>query len=182
MQINNCKLMFKKNFDVQKQFILLHMNTRSNHRRGTFVFLFSIRKSFKSIAFRCKYPGYDVYHALISLPALWTEVQRAESFVDKYVTDLHMKFGYIHVKRGEECLEKLKPAVLQLKRFVTSFRKAMDEVFPSQVAVEWLETYFMKNYRAVVKRYHFIQRAVQEQKAWSPRPIPDADKLDENES
>ncbi|CAF1611125.1 unnamed protein product [Adineta ricciae] len=130
---------------------------------------------------KCKYPGYDVYHALISLPALWTEVQRAESFVDKYVTDLHVKFGYIHVKRGEECLEKLKPAVLQLKHFIKSFRGVMDEIFPPQVAVEWLETYFMKNYRAVVKRYHFIQRAVKEQRSWLPRPIPDADKLDENE-
>ena len=119
---------------------------------------------------------------MISLPALWAEVQRVESFVDKYVTDLHVKFGYIHVKRGEECLEKLKPAVLQLKHFIKSFRGAMNEIFPSRVAVEWLETYFMKNYRAVAKRYHFIQRAVKEQKSWLPRPIPDADKLDENET
>ncbi|UJR38389.1 hypothetical protein I4U23_031058 [Adineta vaga] len=130
---------------------------------------------------KCKFPGYDVYEAMLSLPTLWSEVKQAESFVDKYVTDLHVKYEYIHLKRGEECLEQLRPAVLRLKNFIKSFQKSMDEIFPPQVAIEWLETYFMKRYRTVIKRYEFIHRAIQEQKSWLPRPIPDVDKLDEYE-
>ena len=94
------------------------------------------------------------------------------------MTDLHVKYKFIHVKRGEECLQKLEPAMHVLNNFIKSFRKSMDEVFPSQVAIEWLETYFMKRYRLVDERYKFIRRAVQEQKSWLPRPIPDTEKLD----
>jgi hypothetical protein len=54
----------------------------------------------------------------------------------------------------------------------------MNEIFPEQVAIEWLETYFMKRFRLVNQRYEFIIRAVREQKSWLPRPIPDTDKLD----
>ncbi|CAF4111233.1 unnamed protein product [Adineta steineri] len=129
---------------------------------------------------KCKFPGSKIYEALMSLPSLWAKVDEAEFFVDKYVTDLHIKFNYIHVKRGEECLDKLKPVVPLLKQFIDSFRKSMDEVFPPQVAIEWLETYFMKSYRSVIHRYEFIKRAVKEQKAWLPRPIPDNDTLEMN--
>lgn len=109
---------------------------------------------------------------------IWAQVDQTESFVDKFVTDLHVKYDYIHVKRGEECLEKLTPTINILNQFLDSFRKSMDEVFPPQVAIEWLETYFMKRYRLVKKRHDFIQRAVKEQKFWLPRPIPNVDKLD----
>ena len=112
------------------------------------------------------------------MPLMWFEVSQAELFVDKFVTDLHMKYNYIHTKRGEECLGRLTPAMTQMKNFITSFRMAMDEVFPPQVAIEWLETYFMKRYRSVARRFDFIQRAVSEQKSWLPRPIPDTDKLE----
>lgn len=114
---------------------------------------------------------------MISLPLLWVQIDQAEDFVDKFVTDLHVKYDYIHVKRGEECLEKLAPAVNLLNTFIQSFTKSMNEIFPSQVAVEWLETYFMKRYRSVVQRQEFIQRAVREQKTWLPRPIPNLEKL-----
>jgi hypothetical protein len=130
---------------------------------------------------RCNFPGYGVYEAMLSLPNLWSQVRQVESFVNKYVTDLHVKYEYIHVKRGEECLDRLRPAVALLNNFIDSFKKSMDEVFPPQVAVEWLETYFMKKYRAVMHRYDFIQRAVKEQRTWLPRPIPNTDKLDANE-
>lgn len=115
---------------------------------------------------------------MINLISVWHQVSIAESFVDKYVTDLHIKYNFIHVKRGEECLEKLKPAVGLLKHFVESFKQAMDEVFPPQVAIEWLETYIMKRYRGVVGRYEFIERSINEQRSWLPRPIPDVDKLE----
>jgi hypothetical protein len=112
---------------------------------------------------------------------MWQQVADAESFVNKYVTDLHIKYNYIHVKRGEECLEKLIPAIKLLNDFIQSFRNSMNEIFPPQVAIEWLETYFMKRYRLVNQRYEFIERAVKEQKAWQPRPIPDQDKLEVNQ-
>ena len=127
---------------------------------------------------RCKFPGAAVYESMVSLPSLWSQVDQAESFVNKYVTDLHVKYNYIHTKRGEECLEKLTPVMTLLKTFIQSFRKSMDEIFPPQVAIEWLETYFMKRYRLVNERYEFIQRAITEQKSWLPRPIPDTEKLD----
>lgn len=126
---------------------------------------------------RCQFPGAAVYESMINLPLIWAQVDQAESFVDKFVTDLHVKYEYIHVKRGEECLEKLNPAMAVLNQFIDSFQKAMNEVFPAQVAIEWLETYFMKRYRQVKKRYDFIQRAITEQKSWLPRPIPNFDKL-----
>ena len=128
--------------------------------------------------FRCKFPGSGVYESMIYLPFLWSQVEQAESFVNKYVTDLHVKYDYIHVKRGEECLDKLNPVMGLLKKFIESFQKSMDEVFLPNVAIEWLETYFMKRYRLVNQRYEFIKRAVQEQKSWLPRPIPDTEKLD----
>ncbi len=116
------------------------------------------------------------------MPVLWKQVEQAESFVNKFVTDLHIKYNYIHVKRGEECLEKLIPIVHLLNKFIESFRKSMDEIFPPQVAIEWLETYFMKRFRTINQRYEFIQRAIKEQTEWQPRPIPDQDKLQINEN
>jgi hypothetical protein len=127
---------------------------------------------------RCHFPGSDVYESIISLSYIWTQVQEAESFVDKYVTDLHIKYNYIHVKRGEECLEKLTPIMILLNKFLSSFTESMNEIFPEQVAIEWLETYFMKRYRSINQRYEFIQRAVNEQKSWLPRPIPHIEKLE----
>ncbi|CAF3090583.1 unnamed protein product [Rotaria sp. Silwood2] len=129
----------------------------------------------------CKFPGAGIYESMISLSDIWNQVEQAELFVKKYVTDLHVKYNYIHVKRGEECLEKLTPVITLLNNFIDSFKKSMDEVFSAQVAIEWLETYFMKRYRLVNDRYEFIRRAVQEQKSWLPRPIPDTDKLDINQ-
>lgn len=117
---------------------------------------------------------------MISLISVWSQVEAAESYVNKYVTDLHVKFNYIHIKRAEECLEKLLPAFDLLQNFIKSFEKSMDEVFPKHVAVEWLETYFMKRYRLFFERFQFIQRALQEQKSWLPRPIPDTNKLELN--
>ncbi|CAF3510843.1 unnamed protein product [Rotaria sp. Silwood1] len=130
---------------------------------------------------KCKFPGAGVYESMISLSSLWNQVEQAELFVKKYVTDLHVKYNYIHVKRGEECLDKLTPVMSLLNSFIESFKKSMDEVFPPQVAIEWLETYFMKRYRLVNERYEFIRRAIQEQKSWLPRPIPDTDKLEINQ-
>ena len=118
---------------------------------------------------------------MISVISVWSQVDQAESFVNKYVTDLHVKYNYIHVKRAEECLERLTPAVNALKNFIESFRKSMDEIFPPQVAIEWLETYFMKRFRSVNERYEFIVRALNEQKSWLPRPIPNVEKLDIND-
>ena len=139
----------------------------------------SLRESRRSALrrFRCQFPGAAIYEAMISLPLLWVQIDQAEEFVNKFVTDLHVKYEYIHVKRGEECLEKLTPAVNLLNQFLRSFIKSMGEIFPPQVAVEWLETYFMKRYRAVTARAEFIQRAVREQKAWLPRPVPNLEKL-----
>ncbi|CAF3976540.1 unnamed protein product, partial [Rotaria sordida] len=128
----------------------------------------------------CKFPGASIYESLISVPQIWNQVQEVELFVDKYVTDLHMKYNYIHIKRGEECLEKLTPVIELLKKFISSFIESMNEVFPPQVAIEWLETYFMKRYRLVNERYEFIQRAIHEQKSWLPRPIPNLEKLEMN--
>ncbi|CAF0944691.1 unnamed protein product [Rotaria sordida] len=130
---------------------------------------------------KCKFPGAGVYESMISLHSLWSQVEQVELFVNKYVTDLHVKYSYIHVKRGEECLEKLTPIMNLLNNFIESFKRSMNEVFPEQVAIEWLETYFMKRYRLVNERYEFIRRAVQEQRSWLPRPIPDTDKLDINQ-
>ncbi|CAF0914716.1 unnamed protein product [Rotaria sordida] len=129
---------------------------------------------------KCKFPGASIYESLISVPQIWNQVQEVELFVDKYVTDLHMKYNYIHIKRGEECLEKLTPVIELLKKFISSFIESMNEVFPPQVAIEWLETYFMKRYRLVNERYEFIQRAIHEQKSWLPRPIPNLEKLEMN--
>ncbi|CAF0863293.1 unnamed protein product [Adineta steineri] len=129
---------------------------------------------------KCKFPGAGVYEAMISLPRIWLQVQEAESFVNKYVTDLHVRYKYIHIKRGEECLEKLTPVINLLKAFLISFTNSMNEVFPSQVAIEWLETYFMKRYNLVNERHEFIQHAVNEQKSWLPRPIPDTENLEIN--
>ena len=117
---------------------------------------------------------------MISLGRIWNQVEQAESYVNKFVTDLHVKYNYIHVKRGEECLEVLRPAIHALQSFINSFVHSMNEVFPEQVAIEWLETYFMQRYNLVHKRYEFIQRAVREQKSWDTRPIPNIDKLDAN--
>ncbi|CAF4132958.1 unnamed protein product [Rotaria sp. Silwood2] len=129
---------------------------------------------------KCKFPGASIYESMISLSQIWNQVQEAESFVDKYVTDLHIKYNYIHIKRGEECLQKLTPSIELLKKFISSFIESMNEVFPPQVAIEWLETYFMKRYRLVNERYEFIQSAVHEQKSWLPRPIPNIEKLEMN--
>jgi hypothetical protein len=118
---------------------------------------------------------------MISLSHIWKQVQEAESFVDKYVTDLHVKYNFIHTKRGEECLEKLTPVMGTLNMFISSFTQSMNEIFPAQVAIEWLETYFMKRYRLVNERYEFIRRAVNEQKSWLPRPIPNRKKLETND-
>jgi hypothetical protein len=118
---------------------------------------------------------------MISLISIWNQVDEAETFVNKFVTDLHVKYNYIHVKRGEECLEKLVPVMKLLKGFIDSFTKSMDEIFPEQVAIEWLETYFMKRFRSVNQRYEFIVRAINEQKSWLPRPIPIIDKLEINQ-
>ena len=118
---------------------------------------------------------------MISLIFIWSQVDEAEIFVNKFVTDLHVKYNYIHIKRGEECLEKLTPVINLLKNFLDSFRKSMNEIFPEQVAIEWLETYFMRRFRLVNERYEFIQRATSEQRSWLPRPIPNTDKLDMNQ-
>ena len=130
------------------------------------------------IIFRCKFPGAGVYESMIALPRIWNQVQEAESFVNKYVTDLHVKYNFIHIKRGEECLEKLTPAMKLLNDFRSSFIESMNEVFPPQVAIEWLETYFMKRYSLINERYEFIQCAVTEQKSWLPRPIPNRKSLE----
>ncbi len=134
----------------------------------------------KFLIFRCKFPGFGVYESMVSLPRIWNQVQEVESFVNKYVTDLHVKYNYIHIKRGEECLEKLIPAIALLKNFISSFTQSMNEIFPPQVAIEWLETYFMKRYSLVNERYEFIQRALNEQKTWLPRPLPDTEILEIN--
>jgi hypothetical protein len=118
---------------------------------------------------------------MISLISIWSQVEEAELFVKKFVTDLHVKYDYIHIKRGEECLERLKPVVNLLKNFIETFQKSMDEIFPEQVAIEWLETYFMKRFHLVNQRYEFIVRALNEQKSWLPRPIPNIQKLDMNQ-
>jgi len=118
---------------------------------------------------------------MIRLRSVWAKVEKAESFVNKYVTDLHIKYNYIHIKRGEECLEKLTPIIDLLNKFLSSFIQSMNEIFPEQVAIEWLETYFMKRYHSVNERYQFIQRAVNEQRSWLPRPIPNIEKLDINQ-
>mgnify|MGYP006904160322 FL=1 len=118
---------------------------------------------------------------MISLLSVWNQVDQAESFVNKYVTDLHVKFNYIHIKRGEECLDRLKPAMNALQSFIDNFQKSMNEIFPEQVAIEWLETYFLKRYRSFNQRFQFIQRALQEQKSWSPRPIPNSISFDLDE-
>jgi hypothetical protein len=118
---------------------------------------------------------------MISLISIWSQVEEAELFVNKFVTDLHIKYDYIHIKRGEECLERLKPVVNLLKNFIETFQKSMDEIFPEQVAIEWLETYFMKRFHLVNQRYEFIVRALNEQKSWLPRPIPNIQKLDMNQ-
>ncbi|CAF1083688.1 unnamed protein product [Adineta ricciae] len=129
---------------------------------------------------KCRFPGAGVYESLISLGRIWNQVEQAESFVNKYVTDLHVKYNYIHVKRGEECLEVLRPAIHALQSFINLFIHSMNEVFPEQVAIEWLETYFMQRYNLVYRRYEFIQRAVREQKSWDTRPIPNINKLEAN--
>ncbi|CAF1994507.1 unnamed protein product [Rotaria magnacalcarata] len=126
---------------------------------------------------KCKFPGAAIYESMISVVQLWIKVETVESFVNKFVTDLHVKYNYIHLKRGEECLDKLTPIMNLLKDFIGSFQKSMDEVFSVQVAIEWLETYFMKRYRLINQKYEFILRAVQEQRSWLPRPIPDTDKI-----
>jgi len=69
------------------------------------------------------------------------------------------------------------PIMDLLNKFLSSFIQSMNEIFPEQVAIEWLETYFMKRYRSVNQRFKFIQHAVIEQKSWLPRPIPDIEKL-----
>jgi hypothetical protein len=69
------------------------------------------------------------------------------------------------------------PIMDLLNKFLSSFIQSMNEIFPEQVAIEWLETYFMKRYRSVNQRFKFIQHAVNEQKSWLPRPIPNIEKL-----
>ncbi|UJR07750.1 hypothetical protein I4U23_012034 [Adineta vaga] len=120
---------------------------------------------------KCKFPGADIYESMILLSRLWNQVEEVESFVKKYVTDLHIKYNYIHVKRGEECLERLTPVIYSLKDFMDSFMKSMNEVFPPEVAIEWLETYFMQRFNSINKRYEFIRRTIREQKSWLVRPI-----------
>lgn len=137
-----------------------------------------IRKSVHgSFKFRCKFPGADIYELMISLSQLWNQVQEAESFVDKYVTDFHIKYNYIHIKRGEECLEKLKPILALLRRFIGSFTVSMNDIFPTEVAIEWLETYFMKRYHLFNEKYEFIKLAVNEQNAWLPGPVSNIKKI-----
>lgn len=131
---------------------------------------------------KCQFPGAGVYESMINVLSVWDQVDRAESFVDKYVTDLHVKYNYIHIKRGEECFERLKPAMNALKSFLDNFQKSMNEIFPEQVAIEWLETYFLKRYRLFYQRYQFIERALQQQKSWLPRPIPNSIDFNTNET
>jgi hypothetical protein len=88
-----------------------------------------------------------------------------------------MKYDYIHTKRGEECLEKLAPIIDALNKFLSSFTRSMNKIFPEQVGIEWLETYFIKRYQSVNERYQFIQHAISKQKFWLPRPIPNIEKL-----
>lgn len=130
------------------------------------------------LSFRCKFPGAAVYESMISLLFIWNQVDQVEHFVNKFVTDLHVKYNYLHIKRGEECLEKLTPVITLLKNFIETFQTAMNEIFPEQVAIEWLETYFMRRYRGFNERYEFIVRALDEQKSWSPRPIPNINQLE----
>lgn len=128
--------------------------------------------------FRCQFPGAGVYESMITLARLWPQVEEVESFVEKFVTDLHVKYDYIHIKRGEECMEKLTPVMQSLEEFLGKFRQSMNEIFPEQVAIEWLETYFLKRYRTFKQRYDFIQHAINEQnKSWLPRPVPNSDQL-----
>ncbi len=155
--------------------------SRTFRSTNTKVKIFFDKKRNSSFSCRCKFPGSNVYESMISLISIWNQVDEAETFVNKFVTDLHVKYNYIHVKRGEECLEKLVPVMKLLKGFIDSFTKSMDEIFPEQVAIEWLETYFMKRFRSVNQRYEFIVRAINEQKSWLPRPIPIIDKLEINQ-
>ncbi|CAF1453758.1 unnamed protein product, partial [Didymodactylos carnosus] len=127
---------------------------------------------------QCTFPGADIYEAIISLQNIWKQVEQSEQFADKFVTDLHLKFKFIHVKRSEESLEQLKPCLQILDAFLQRFQTAMDKIFPPQVAIEWLETYFMQRYKKIKNRVEFIEKAIEEQKTWKPRPIPDLDKLD----
>jgi hypothetical protein len=104
--------------------------------------------------------------------AVIREYEQTISFVRLYVTDIHIRQNYIHYQRSQECFDRLIFLESQMIHFINVFQNTCLLFFTSDIAPEWLQTYFMTIFKDVQRRIHFLRRALKTQKSWPKRPLP----------
>ncbi|CAF0751512.1 unnamed protein product [Didymodactylos carnosus] len=125
----------------------------------------------------CTFPGHELYEVMFQYEGLAKQYDEVMSFTKLYVNDLHLRYNFIHYKRAQECQNKLAYLDEQMERFIDTFQQVCTLYFTPDVAIEWLQTYFMRSMNEVRNRLQFIERALKTQTYWQPRPIPNITKL-----
>ena len=124
------------------------------------------------IQISCTFPGHEMYEIMFQYDGIMRQYEETMSFVRLYVTDLHIGQNYIHYKRTEECLERLSTLENQMTYFIDAFQNICLLFFTSDIGPEWLQTYFMSQFKEVQKHINFIEVALKTQSSWPQRPLP----------
>ena len=124
-----------------------------------------------NLNFKCKFPGHEVYEAMIPLNSVFESIKESLDFAKKYMSPLATKYNYAHKARSHEVMEKLSMSYAILLQFKKNFIRACKNMYWDETPQEWLEVYFLPEFDALHNYMKEIRKA-QKENNWMPRPLP----------
>ena len=124
--------------------------------------------SYMSSSLACKFPGHEIYEAMLPYGALLKVTRSNMEFAQKYVTNFHLVDGNLHKKRSREVVERLAGDYGMLNSFRKNFIAACETMFYEDTAPEWLTIYFLPTFDKI----HDILTMIKKQETvheWKPR-------------
>lgn len=119
----------------------------------------------------CKFPGHEVYEAMLPLQSVLLTFKTDMEFAQKYVSPMNLKYAYLHKKRTQEVLERLRYTYASMLSFKDNFLRACETMYWPDVANEWLLVYFIPQFDEL---YNMLVKVKElyTQNDWAPRPLP----------
>ena len=119
----------------------------------------------------CKFPGHEVYEAILPLNNVFNNLKENLDFAKKYMSPLSIKYNYAHKARSHEAMQRLELTYSNMLRFKKNFINACKNMYWDETPHEWLEVYFLPEFDALYKYMKGIRKA-QKESDWKPRPLP----------
>lgn len=132
---------------------------------------FGDKDLYSGSSLRCRFPGHEVYEAILKAELALRSYESAKEFFEKYMSPMNLDFAYIHKSRSMEVMQRLNPLYNEMVTAKNEIIRSMDSMYWSDTALEWLHVYFMPQ----LNRVHSIMGRIQQlsnQNDWLPRPLP----------